>query len=188
MKIAFCGDSFCADTKTGTWPNLIVQKLDASLMWKGHHGANQYTILKQAKKLLLQKPDLINFTHTEPYRLANRHDEPLGARPCSTNVHPKIQQHLSGQWKDKDKVWLAGHWYYEHLMDFGYHEITHIALLKECEKICKEAGVRYALSGSNSRREASLMIGMKRADFIKYIRDYNLIEEFKYDRRTKKDK
>ena len=39
-------------------------------------------------------------------------------------------------------MWLAGHWYYEHLMDFGYHEITHIALLKECEKICKESGIK----------------------------------------------
>ena len=48
MKIAFCGDSFCADTKKGTWPYLIVKKLNANLMWKGHHGANQYTILKQA--------------------------------------------------------------------------------------------------------------------------------------------
>ena len=153
MKIAFCGDSFCADTKMGTWPYRISKKLNASLMWKGHHGANQYTILKQAKKLLLQKPDLIIFTHTEPYRLANRHDEPLGARPCSTNVHPKIQQHLSGQWKDKDKVWLAGHWYYEHLMDFGYHEIPHIGLLKECEKMCKESGIKALHLFSFSTKE-----------------------------------
>ena len=68
------------------------------------------------------------------------------------------------------------------------NKLLNFPILKYTADICKEAVVRYALSCSKSRREASLMIGMKRADFIKYIRDYNLIEEFKYDRRTKKDK
>ena len=116
MKIAFIGDSFCADTGPKTWPCIVKEKLNATQIWKGVHGANQYTILKHAKKIINLAPDLIVFTHTDPYRLANRHDRALGARPC--------QMH-----KDIDKIWKAGHDYYEHLMDFGFHELSHICLV-----------------------------------------------------------
>ena len=40
---------------------------------------------------------------------------------------------------------------------------------------------------SNNRREASLMLGMKKADFINYLREYDLIDEFNYNSRLKKD-
>jgi len=122
MKIAFVGDSFCADTGPKTWPRIVKEKLNATQIWKGVQGANQYTILKHTKKILHLDPDLIIFTHTDPYRLANRHDRPLGARPC--DIH-----------KNDDAVWKAGHEYYEHVMDFGFHELTHIALINECYKI-----------------------------------------------------
>ena len=41
---------------------------------------------------------------------------------------------------------------------------------------------------SSNRREASLILGMKKAEFIKYIKEYEILEEFNYDRRTKKSK
>ena len=117
MKIAFIGDSFCADTRQGTWPYLVRKQTKSTLVCKGKQGASQYTILKYAKKILLLKPDLVIFTHTDPYRLANRHDEPLGARPCDQN-------------KSMNKIWTAGHLYYEHLMNFcfmfcSFHLHTH---------------------------------------------------------------
>ena len=61
-------------------------------------------------------------------------------------------------------------------------------LAKKSYEICKEAVVRFALSMSKNRKEASLMLGMKKADFIKYVKEYNLLEEYNYDRRTKKSK
>jgi hypothetical protein len=122
MKIAFVGDSFCADTGPKTWPELVRHQLDAKLISKGVQGANQYSILKQTENILKLKPDLIIFTHTDPYRLANRHDRPLGARPCE--IH-----------KDTDAIWKAGNDYYEHLMDYGFHELTHRALVNECWSI-----------------------------------------------------
>mgnify|MGYP003111470441 CR=1 FL=1 len=122
MKIAFVGDSFCADTGRMTWPDLITKELDAKIISKGVQGANQYAILRQTKKVLALKPDLIIFTHTDPYRLANRYDRPLGARPCEMH-------------QNNDAVWKAGHDYYENIMDFGFHELTHIALVNECWRI-----------------------------------------------------
>jgi hypothetical protein len=135
MKIAFIGDSFCADTGPKTWPSIVKEKLNAIQIWKGMQGANQYTILKHTKKILQLSPDLIIFTHTDPYRLANRHDRPLGARPCE--IH-----------KNDDEVWKAGNDYFEHIMDFGFHELTHVALINECYKICNQTEMLHLYSFS----------------------------------------
>ncbi len=140
MKIAFCGDSFCKDAGTETWPSIVKEKLKATLLWKGLAGANQYTILTHAKKVLSQKPNLIIFCHTEPYRLANRHNKPLGARPCD-------------ELKDMNKIYAAGHLYYEHLMEYGFHELSHIILVKECDKICKETNTKVLHLFSFSTKE-----------------------------------
>ena len=67
-------------------------------------------------------------------------------------------------------------------------KLYNFPFLKYASDICKEAIVRFALSKANNRREASLILGMKKADFIHYIKEYNLIEEFNYDRRTRKNK
>lgn len=66
-------------------------------------------------------------------------------------------------------------------------KIFNFPFLKYTTDICKEAIVRFALSASNNRKEASLILGMKKADFINYLREYNLLEEYNYDRGTKKN-
>jgi len=67
-------------------------------------------------------------------------------------------------------------------------KLYNFPFLKYTSDICKEAIVRFALSQSNNRREASLILGMKKADFISYIREYGLTEEFNYGHKTKKNK
>lgn len=66
-------------------------------------------------------------------------------------------------------------------------KIFNFPFLKYTTDICKEAIVRFALSASNNRKEASLILGMKKADFVNYLREYNLIDEFNYNTRPKKD-
>ena len=66
-------------------------------------------------------------------------------------------------------------------------KIYNFPFLKYTTDICKEAIVRFALTKANNRREASMILGMKKADFLQYIKDYGLIEEFKYDSKTKKN-
>ena len=134
MKIALCGYIFCADTRQGTWPYLIKKQTESTLVCKGKQGASEYSILSLAKKVI-NIADLIIFTHTDPYRLANRHNEPLGARPCDQN-------------KNMNKIWTAGHLYYEHLMEYGFHELSHIALVKECNNLCKDKKVIHLFSFS----------------------------------------
>lgn len=66
-------------------------------------------------------------------------------------------------------------------------KIYNFPFLKYASDICKESVVRFALSVSNNKREASLMLGMKKADFISYIKDYDLMREYNHDNRTKKN-
>ena len=175
MKIAFIGDSFCADAGRQTWPDIVKKKLDASIISKGVQGANQYSILRQTKKILKLKPDLIIFTHTDPYRLANRHDRPLGARPCD-------------QHQNDDAVWKAGHDYYEQVMDFGFHELTHIALVNECWKIGCQTNMVHLYSFSTKElkhREYNWDVYLPNAYSEKSLArisyDYQTPDNHKYD-------
>ena len=60
--------------------------------------------------------------------------------------------------------------------------------LKYSTDICKEAVLRFALSQSNSKREACLILGIKKASLLNYIKSYNLEKEFNYDSKTKQNK
>lgn len=66
-------------------------------------------------------------------------------------------------------------------------KIYNFPFLKYANDICKESIIRFALSMSNNKKEASLILGMKKADFISYIKDYDLVKEYNYDSRTRKD-
>ena len=67
-------------------------------------------------------------------------------------------------------------------------KIYNFPILKYSYQICKEAVVRYALTIAKNRREASLILGMKKAEFVNYIKEYELLEEYNYGRNTKKNK
>ena len=67
-------------------------------------------------------------------------------------------------------------------------KLYNFPFLKYASDICKEAVVRFAISKANNRREVSLILGSKKADILKYIKSYNLTEEYNYDSRTKKNK
>ena len=66
-------------------------------------------------------------------------------------------------------------------------KIFNFPFLKYTTDICKEAIVRFALSASNNRKEASLILGMKKADFINYLREYDLIDEFNHNSKSNKN-
>ena len=67
-------------------------------------------------------------------------------------------------------------------------KLYNFPFLKYSFDICKEAVVRFALSYANNRREASLIMGMKKAEFLTYLKEYGILEEFNYDSKTKKSR
>jgi len=67
-------------------------------------------------------------------------------------------------------------------------KLFNFPIFKYCKQICREAVFKYSLSAANNRKEASLILGIKKADMMKYIKEYNLKEEFHYGRRTENSK
>ncbi|MDB4349101.1 hypothetical protein OAA64_02130 [bacterium] len=66
-------------------------------------------------------------------------------------------------------------------------KLFNFPLFKYSSDICKESIFKFALSVAKSRKEASLILGIKKADMIDYIKRYNLKEEFYYGSKTKKN-
>ena len=64
-------------------------------------------------------------------------------------------------------------------------KLFNFPFLKYSNEICKEAVLRFALSQANSRREAQIILGMKKADLIYYLKNYNLEEDFNYKKPNK---
>ncbi len=67
-------------------------------------------------------------------------------------------------------------------------KLYNFPFLKYSYEICKEAVVRFALSMSSNRKEASLILGMKKAEFINYIKEYGILEEFNYSKTKRENK
>ena len=67
-------------------------------------------------------------------------------------------------------------------------KLFNFPFLKYSTEICKEAVLRFALSQANSRKEAQLILGIKKADLVHYLKAYNLERDFEYDSTTKKNK
>lgn len=67
-------------------------------------------------------------------------------------------------------------------------KLFNFPFLKYSTDICKEAVLRFALSQANSKKEAQIILGMKKHELIHYLKSYNLEKEFNYDRRTKNSK
>jgi len=57
-------------------------------------------------------------------------------------------------------------------------KLFNFPILKYANDICKESVIKYAISVAKNKREASLILGMKKADFVNYLKHYNLEEEF----------
>jgi len=64
-------------------------------------------------------------------------------------------------------------------------KLFNFPFLKYTTEICKESILRFALSQAKSRKEAQLILGIKKADLIHYLKSYKLEEEFNYDNRKK---
>ena len=67
-------------------------------------------------------------------------------------------------------------------------KLFNFPFLKYSTEICKEAVLRFALSQANSRKEAQLILGIKKADLVHYLKAYKLDKDFEYDSSTKKNK
>ena len=66
-------------------------------------------------------------------------------------------------------------------------KLFNFPFLKYSTEICKEAVLRFALSQANSRKEAQLILGIKKADLVHYLKAYNLEKDFQNVGKAKKN-
>jgi len=64
-------------------------------------------------------------------------------------------------------------------------KLFNFPFLKYTTEICKESVLRFALSQANSRKEAQIILGIKKADLVHYLKAYELEKDFNYNKHTK---
>ena len=127
MKIAFVGDSFCANAGIGDWPSLVAEELDAEIIQLGYGGKHFYTAIDKFLPKMFEA-DVIICCVTEPYRLYNTWDLPLNI----SWVH-QMRSKSGPHWEKKSewevpsnkipKIIKAVDLYYEYLFDNGFSEV-----------------------------------------------------------------
>lgn len=126
--IVFVGDSFSAGYVNiwhmfdADWTKLLATMLNLDYVNLSKGGSSWWTTRQRLIKYLKthQSPDVIVFTHTEPYRLPNR-------------KHLKIN--CSSVYKNDNLEFHAGKLYYENLFDAEFHEWAQQQWFKECTSL-----------------------------------------------------
>lgn len=124
--ILIAGDSYCAFTDEGTWPQVLSKNLGMDIVHCSHSGGSWWTTRKNLLKLDLSKIKIAVFCHTEGSRIPNIDDYPIGG------------------WILENTTWLpkevseAGKMYYQYLHDPDFGVWTQQMWIKEFENMFAE--------------------------------------------------
>ena len=155
MKIAFCGDSFCADvgmtfwcpihkTEGPTWPFLIAKEFSGTIMCKGIGGN---ALFHSYERLLpvVNQTEYVMFCITDPHRIANKHGLPLTVGNTtylldlvSCGKADWVANEYSVTNKIVEKTLRAGAVYYTDIMSYEFHEMAHKGILMQMDKLMLE--------------------------------------------------
>ena len=159
MKIAFCGDSFCADvgmtfwgdtvghkTKVQypTWPFLIAKEFSGTIMCRGIPGNALFHAYERLLPVVNQT-DYVMFCITDPHRIANKHGLPLTVG--NTKYLLDLVSCGKADWvaneycvtnKIVEKTLRAGDAYYTDIMSYEFHEMAHKGILMQIDKLMLE--------------------------------------------------
>jgi hypothetical protein len=139
MKIAFVGDSFCADIGKETWPGIVAKELDAKIIHSGVGGRHFCTSITNFLPKMV-KTDIIICCVSDPYRIPNTwNDLPINL----TWVEQMINQ-TGDHWKarydyaDRERIVSMEHLleianasdnYYKHLFDASIAETFQVSVV-----------------------------------------------------------
>jgi hypothetical protein len=148
MKIAFVGDSYCADQKTDTWSqqswlDLVLKKYNAEMICKGQGG----TALFHAYEDLLgivDEADYIIFCITAYSRLPNRFGIPIDTHWLALNLWDfkkyflKFHNGSEVLGNHHEKAIKAGELYYKDLISFKFHQVAQKGILMQMDELMIE--------------------------------------------------
>jgi hypothetical protein len=141
MKIAFCGDSFCANADNinySTYPYLLALQ-GADIILKGMPGNPLYHSYMSLLEVI-DKADYIIFCITEPSRLANKESLPIcygsiaGEFPLTINDVP-WSDYFSIPGSELIKLMQSARNYYKDVMSYEFHEMAQKGILMQIDEL-----------------------------------------------------
>jgi len=134
MKIALCGDSFCADRGEPwdpwrgypTWTVLLLEEFNATAVQHGVGGDCLFHSYQQLIKCI-DTVDYIIFCITEPDRLANRLNIPMNIGIAENEYIPNPLPPITIQ--------KASQIYYRELINFDFHKMAHRGILMQIDQL-----------------------------------------------------
>ena len=133
MKIAFCGDSFCAEWGKPwrgypAWTMLLLEEFNATAIQSGISGDclfhSYHTLLKY-----IDDADYIIFCISEPNRLANKFNVPMNIGIAEGLIVDPLPP------KDIKK---ASRIYYKYLINLDFHATAHRGILMQADQLILE--------------------------------------------------
>jgi len=153
MKIAFVGDSYCADgaDKENAWPAMVADTIGAEILQTGFNGQGLYPPLELFLSDNFFQADYVVLCPTEPYRLHNNYNLPI-----SPNWVEQLTKKNKNYWKEIKSGYYERKYkipnsvlikeiipgakaYYDHFIDDGCcADTVNIALVSLLDHLLKE--------------------------------------------------
>ena len=147
MKVAFVGDSYCADVNNGSWLGLVVKEYNAEIICKGRGGTAQFHAYEDLLEIV-DEADYIIFCITTYSRLPNRFGIPIDAKWLSKiswnfkrllgTSPPEGHAYHNGRevlGKHHEKAVMAGKLYYNEIMSFEFHKVAQKGILMQMDEL-----------------------------------------------------
>ena len=147
MKIAFCGDSYCADPHKGTWLALVLEEYNAEMVCKGRGGTALFHAYEDLLGII-DEADYIILCITDAFRIPNRFGIPIDAKWLSQiswnfkkllgTSPPEGHAYHNGRevlGKHHEKAVKAGKWYYNEIMSFEFHQVAQKGILMQMDEL-----------------------------------------------------
>ena len=147
MKIAFIGDSYCANVYHGGYPGIVLKHFNAKLVSQGQGGQCLFYTYEQLVSVI-NKTDFIVLCITDPYRLPNSNNLPITSgnwrnfQDSRTSMWTRRQQwtatgtQTSKEILEEFKKAVQG--YYDLLINFKFHEVAQKGILMQMDELLLE--------------------------------------------------
>lgn len=191
MKIAFIGDSFCADANRNfnafnkkrkpkwlSWLELVALNYNAEIICAGKPGTALFHAYEDLIEVL-NEADYIVLCITKEFRLANRYRMGITPTTATRLDHPDRFNVFAPN--DGKRLNAAAASYYAELMSTDFHSTIHYLLIKEIDNLLHEynkkciwffAGFFQLFAGHNWQQECWFN------DKPKHLRDESDIDYF----------
>jgi hypothetical protein len=149
MKVAFVGDSYCADVNNGSWLGLVVKEYNAEIICKGRGGTAQFHAYEDLLEII-DEADYIIFCITTYSRLPNRFGIPIDTnwlemnawdmKKLIANVPQDLTYHNNREQTDWHhyKAVKAAELYYKDLMSLEFHQVAQKGILMQMDELLIE--------------------------------------------------